>query len=211
MYLPAQFKEERTDVLQALMRRHPFATVAAMGETGLIADHLPLKMISEPAPWGILRGHVARANPLWREYRSDSEAVAIFQGPHSYISPSLYPTKQTTGEVVPTWNYAVVHARGTLRFIDEAEWLRDFVSGLTDEHEAGRAQPWKMTDAPSAYLDKMLAMIVGLEFSISSITGKWKLGQNRTSTDRQGLVQGLGQYDDADARLLAAMLAEREL
>lgn len=210
MYLPAQFKEERIDVLKALMREHPFATVVAMSDNGLIVDHLPLQVIDGPAPWGTIRGHVARANPIWKDYRADSEAIAIFQGPQTYISPSLYPSKQTTGEVVPTWNYAVVHARGTLRFIHEGDWLRDLVANLTDEHEAHRAEPWKMTDAPEPYLEKMLAMIVGLEFSISSVSGKWKLGQNRTVADRQGLVHGLQQSPEADARALAGMLAARE-
>jgi transcriptional regulator len=209
LHLPAQFKEERVDVLHALMREHPLATLVAMSETSLIANHLPLQIIAEPAPWGMLRGHVARANPVWRDYRADVQALAIFQGPQTYISPTLYPSKQTTGEVVPTWNYVVVHARGTLRFIHEVDWLRDFLATLTDEHEANRAQPWKMRDAPAEYLDTMLALIVGFEFSISSISGKWKLGQNRTSADRQGLVQGLQQSDDADARELAAMLAAR--
>jgi transcriptional regulator len=210
LYLPAQFKEERIDVLHTLMREHPFATLVAMNDSGLVANHLPMKIISDPQPWGTLRGHVARANPVWKEYRTDIEALAIFQGPQTYISPVLYPSKQTTGEVVPTWNYAVVHARGTLRFIHEAEWLRNFVADLTDEHEAGRAQPWKMTDAPAPYLEKMLEMIVGFEIAISSISGKWKLGQNRTTADRQGLVVGLRQSEDADARELANLLAARE-
>jgi transcriptional regulator len=210
LYIPAQFAEQRIDVLHALMRAQPLATLVAMSEGGLVANHVPMRISSEPEPWGMLRGHVARANPLWKEYRADVEALAIFQGPQTYISPALYPSKQTTGEVVPTWNYVVVHARGTLRFIHEADWLRDFVAGLTDEHEAPRAQPWKMTDAPAAYLEKMLGMIVGFELSISSISGKWKLGQNRTAADRQGLVQGLQHSDDPDAQALASLLAARE-
>jgi transcriptional regulator len=192
------------------MREHPLATLVAVNDSGLVANHLPMRIVAEPAP-GILRGHIARANPLWKEYRSDIAALAIFQGPQTYISPALYPSKQSTGEVVPTWNYAVVHARGTLRFIHDAEWLRDFVSSLTDEHEAKRSQPWKVTDAPAPYVDKMLALIVGFELSISSLTGKWKLGQNRSKTDRQGLIQGLAQSEDADSRQLSDMLAAREI
>jgi transcriptional regulator len=210
LYLPTHFKEERTDVLHALMREHPLATLVAMSETGLVANHLPMRIGSAPEPWGVLRGHVARANPLWKDFRADVEALAIFHGPQTYISPALYPSKQTTGEVVPTWNYAVVHARGALRFIHEADWLRDFVAGLTDEREAGRAQPWKMTDAPAPYIETMLGMIVGFELSISSISGKWKLGQNRTAADRQGLIQGLQQSNDPDAQELAGLLAARE-
>jgi transcriptional regulator len=209
LYLPAHFNETRPDVLHALMREYPLATLVAVTDSGLVANHLPMRISADPAP-GILRGHVARANPLWKEYRSDVEALAIFQGPQTYISPALYPSKQVSGEVVPTWNYAVVHARGTLRFIHDADWLRDFVSSLTDEHEAKRPQPWKVTDAPAAYVDKNLALIVGFELSISSLTGKWKLGQNRTQADRQGLIDGLGQAEDANSRQLSEMLASRE-
>lgn len=210
MYLPAHFEEARTDVLHALMREHPLATLVVSAESGLLANHIPMQISAEPTPWGTLRGHVARANPLWKDYRDGTEALAIFQGPQTYISPALYPSKQTTGEVVPTWNYAVAHARGTLRFIHEVEWLSGFVSGLTDAHEAARAQPWKMQDAPPMYLEKMLKLIVGFELSISSIRGKWKLGQNRTAADRQGLVQGLQRTEDADSRELARLLAARE-
>jgi transcriptional regulator len=209
LYLPTHFNETRIEVLHALMREHPLATLVAVNDSGLVANHLPMRIGPEPAP-GILRGHIARANPLWKDYRSDIEALAIFQGPQTYISPALYPSKQATGEVVPTWNYAVVHARGTLRFIHDADWLRDFVSSLTDEHEAKRSQPWKVTDAPAPYVDKMLGLIVGFELSISSLIGKWKLGQNRTKTDREGLVQGLAQAEDADSRQLSEMLAARE-
>jgi transcriptional regulator len=209
LYLPTHFNETRNEVLHALMREHPLATLVAVNDSGLVANHLPMRIGAEPAP-GILRGHVARANPLWKDYRSDIEALAIFQGPHTYISPSLYPSKQATGEVVPTWNYAVVHARGTLRFIHDRDWLRDFVSSLTDEHEAKRSQPWKVTDAPASYVDQMLALIVGFELSISSLTGKWKLGQNRSKTDREGLIVGLAQSEDANSRQLSDMLATRE-
>ncbi len=209
LYLPAHFNETRIEVLHALMREHSLATLVAVTDSGLVANHLPMRISAEPSP-GVLRGHVARANPLWKEYRADIEALAIFQGPQTYISPALYPSKQTTGEVVPTWNYAVVHARGSLRFIHDADWLRGLVSSLTDEHEAKRAQPWKVTDAPPPYIDKMLDLIVGFELSIVSMMGKWKLGQNRTKTDRQGLIQGLAQAADADSRQLSDLLATRE-
>jgi transcriptional regulator len=209
LYLPAHFIESRTDVLHALVREHPLATLVAVNDSGLVANHVPMRITAEPAP-GILRGHIARANPLWKEYRSDIEALAIFQGPQAYISPALYPSKKTTGEVVPTWNYAVVHARGALRFIHDAQWLRDFVSALTDEHEAKRAHPWKIADAPEPYIEKMLTMIVGFEISISNLSGKWKLGQNRTAADRQGLIQGLSNAGEADSKALADMLSARD-
>jgi transcriptional regulator len=207
LYLPAHFNETRTDVLRALMRARPLCTLVTQTDLGLIANHLPVQTLDEPAPLGCIRGHVARANPLWREYRSASQALAIFQGPHVYISPSFYPSKAKTGEVVPTWDYAVVHASGTLRFIDDPQWLRGFVAGLTDTHEAPRAQRWKIDDAPAAYIEKMLKLIVGFEFSISSLAGKWKVSQNRTPPDRQGVIQNLQNAGDADSREIAAMLA----
>lgn len=207
MYLPAHFNETRTDVLHALMRARPLTTLVAQCDSGLVANHVPVQTLSEPAPLGCIRGHIARANPLWREYRNASQALAIFQGPQVYISPSFYPTKAKTGEVVPTWDYAVVHASGTLRFIEDAGWLRSFVNGLTNTHEMPRRQPWKIDDAPAAYLDKMLQLIVGFEFSILSLAGKWKVSQNRPHADRQGVIQNLQDADDADSREIATMLA----
>lgn len=189
------------------MRARPLSTIVTQCESGLVANHVPVQTLDDPAPWGCIRGHIARANPLWRDYRSGTEALAIFQGPQAYVSPSLYPSKAKTGEVVPTWNYAVVHAAGTLRFIEDPAWLKDFVAGLTAAHEAPRALPWKIDDAPSAYIDRMLGLIVGFEFSIASLTGKWKVSQNRTHADRQGVIRGLRNAADADSREIAAMLA----
>ena len=206
MYLPAYFKESRTEVLHALMRARPLAALVALGESGLVANHIPVETLSEPAPHGMLRGHIARANPLWREYRPGSEALAIFQGPQVYISPSFYPSKKETGEVVPTWDYAVVHAHGTLRFIEDSDWLRAFVARLTDSHEQSRADPWKVTDAPPPYLEKMLSMIVGFEFSIAGLTGKWKISQNHPTANREGVVKGLSAAG-ADSREIASLLA----
>lgn len=207
MYLPSHFNETRPEPLRALMRARPLSTLVTQCESGLVANHVPVQTLDDPAPWGCIRGHIARANPLWRDYRSGTEALAIFQGPQAYISPSLYPSKAKTGEVVPTWNYVVVHAAGTLRFVEDPVWLRDFVAGLTAAHEAPRALPWKIDDAPAAYIDRMLGLIVGFEFSIASLTGKWKVSQNRSQADRQGVVRGLRDAADADSREIAAMLA----
>ena len=138
MYTPAQFEESRVEVMQALMRAHPLATLVTQGESALVADHIPVETAAAPAPWGTLRGHIARANPLWRTCRDGAQSLAIFQGPQIYITPSFYPTKRETGEVVPTWDYAVVHARGVLRFIQDAVWLHALVSRLTDAHEVSQ-------------------------------------------------------------------------
>jgi transcriptional regulator len=209
LYLPAHFNETRSEVMHELMRAHPLCTLVTQCESGLVANHVPVQSLSEPAPLGCIRGHIARANPLWRDYRAESQALAIFQGPQAYISPSFYPSKGKTGEVVPTWNYAVVHAGGTLRFIQDAGWLRDFVAGLTATYEAPRAAPWKIDDAPAPYVDKMLSLIVGFEFSIAKLTGKWKVSQNRSQADQEGVIRHLENAHDADSHDLAAMLAAR--
>ena len=207
MYLPEYFAESRTEVLHAMMRGRPLATLVASGESGLIANHMPVETLTEPVPLGMLRGHIARANPLWKQYRTETEALAIFQGPQAYISPSFYPTKQQTGEVVPTWDYAVVHARGPLRFVHDAEWLHGLVTRLTNWHEGPRGQPWKVSDAPLPYIEKMLSLIVGFELPITSITGKWKLSQNHPAANRQGVVDGLQAAADGDSHAVAAMLS----
>lgn len=206
MYLPAHFNETRLAVMRALMRARPLSTLVTHCGSGLIANHVPVQTLDDPAPLGSIRGHIARANPLWQEYRAETQALAIFQGPHAYISPSFYPTKAKTGEVVPTWNYAVVHASGTLRFVQDTTWLRDFVAGLTRTHEAPRSMPWKIDDAPAPYIEKMLSLIVGFEFSIVSLTGKWKVSQNRSQADQEGVIQNLQHADDADSHEIAAML-----
>ncbi len=172
--------------MHALMRAHPLCALVTQCDSGLVANHVPVQTRDEPSPLGCIRGHIARANPLWREYRAETQALAIFAGPQVYISPSFYPSKAETGEVVPTWNYAVVHASGTLRFIQDAAWLRDFVAGLTATHEAPRSMPWKIDDAPAPYIDKMLGLIVGFEFSIAALSGKWKVSQNRVASRPAG-------------------------
>ena len=207
MYIPAFFNESRTAVLHALMRARPLAALVTVCDSGIVANHIPVETLPEPLPHGSIRGHIARANPLWREYRSDSEVIAIFQGPQVYISPSNYPTKRETGEVVPTWDYAVVHARGTLRFVHDADWLRTFVSRLTDAHEEPRQLPWSISDAPPPYIEKMLSLIVGFEFSITSLSGKWKASQNHPAANRRGVVTGLRAENSADAQEIADILA----
>lgn len=209
MYLPVHFNETRTEVMHALMRAHPLCALVTQCQAGLAANHVPVQTLAEPAPLGCIRGHIARANPLWRDYRAETQALAIFQGPQIYISPSFYPSKAKSGEVVPTWNYAVVHAGGTLRFIQDPDWLRDFVAGLTATHEAPRALPWKIDDAPAPYIDKMLSLIVGFEFSITALSGKWKVSQNRSRADQEGVLRNLQDAHDAGAHEMAALLAER--
>jgi transcriptional regulator len=193
MYLPQHFEESRVPVLHEHIHAHPLGALVTLTPRGLDATHIPFEVDPEPAPFGTLRGHIARANPLWREVLPDVEALVIFQGPGTYISPAWYPTKQETGKVVPTWDYAIVHAHGTPRFIDDRAWLRAFVETLTNRYESTRRDPWKVTDAPADYIDKQLGAIIGLEIPIIRLVGKWKMSQNRPAQDRDGVVKGLRQ------------------
>jgi transcriptional regulator len=204
MYLPTHFEETRVPVLHALIRAHPLGALVTRGAAGLEANHLPFEIDPEPAPFGTLRGHVARANPVWRE--GTGEALVIFQGPQTYVSPSWYPSKQDGGKVVPTWNYAVIHAYGVLRAIDDPAWLRAFVAKLTDRHEAARPDRWQVTDAPADYVDKLLGAIVGVELPIARLVGKWKVSQNRPAADRAGVVAGLESDGGDAARAMAALV-----
>jgi transcriptional regulator len=206
MYLPKHFEETRVQVLHDLIGAHPLGALVAMTSAGLEANHIPFEVDPEPAPFGTLRGHIARANPLWRDVSRDVEALVIFQGPGLYVSPSWYPTKQETAKVVPTWNYAVVHAYGAVRFIDDRDWLRAFVTKLTARHEAPRSDPWKVTDAPADYVDQMLGAIIGLEIPITRLVGKWKVSQNRPAQDRDGVVEGLLREGGSDAAGMAELV-----
>jgi transcriptional regulator len=196
MYLPAHFEETRTEVIHKLIRDQPLATVVTLGSVGLTANHIPFDLDPEPAPFGTLRGHVARANPMWRDFSNEVGALAIFQGPQVYITPSWYETTKETGKVVPTWNYVVAHASGPLRIIDDLEWLRSFVTNLTSRFEDNRQEPWKVSDAPAEFIEKQLAGIVGIEIPIAKLVGKWKVSQNRPRADRGGVVEGLREMAD---------------
>jgi transcriptional regulator len=211
MYMPAQFHETRTPVLHDLIRAHPFGVLITLDATGLVANHLPMEIDPAAGELGTLRCHVARANPVWKTHRPDAEAMAVFQGPQCYITPSYYATKAATGKVVPTWNYATVHAHGPLRVIEDAAWLRPLVERLTDRHEAARPAgetPWHVSDAPEAFIDTMLKAIVGIELPIARLEGKWKVSQNRPVEDRAGVVTGLGT-GDAMQRAMAELVRER--
>ena len=206
MYQVGAFREERIDVMHALMRNHRLVTLVTVNDGVPEANHLPLLIDPEPSPHGTLRGHVARANPVWRQ-ASGQEVLAIFQGPQAYVTPSWYPSKRETGQVVPTWNYAVVHAYGSLVVREDREWLRNLVTRLTDQQEAGLPQPWRVDDAPADYLERMLGAIVGIEIPLTRLIGKWKVSQNRNGADRNGVVEGLEQLDDAQAQAMADLVA----
>jgi transcriptional regulator len=181
MYVPDHFREDRPDVLHDAVRRVGFATLITQG---LEANHLPMLLEGH-----VLRGHVARANPVWKQ--GTGEALAIFLGAHAYVSPNWYPGKAETGKAVPTWNYLTVHARGTIDWVQDADWLRAHVGALSATHEAGRENPWSISDAPASYVDGLLRAIVGFELAITKLEGKWKLSQNRNAADRAGVRDGL--------------------
>lgn len=205
MYLPAHFEEKRVDVLHQLVRTHPLGLLVTHGPNdanGLQANSIPFLIDAEPTPFGTLRGHVARANPLWRE-AAGSEALVVFQGPQAYVSPGWYPSKAEHGKVVPTWNYVMVQARGRLRAIEDAAWLHALVSRLTATHEAGQARPWAVTDAPPDFVATMLGAIVGIEIELGALVGKWKVSQNRSAADRAGTVDGLAASPGEQAMQMA--------
>ena len=209
MYVPAMFEERDAATLHELMRAFPFATLMTTSADGLNAEHILMEVDAQPAPLGTLRGHVARANPVWRGLADGQPALAVFHGPSAYISPSWYPSKRAHGKVVPTWNYIAVHARGTARSVDDAAWLRGLVGRLTDAHEAGRADAWRVEDAPAEFLDAMLRGIVGIELPIETLQGKWKLSQNRPEADVQGTIDGLITSGGAAACAVAAAMQAR--
>ena len=199
MYLPPHFEETRVDELHRLMAEFPLGALVLNGPSGLDANHLPFILDGSLGPHGHLLGHVARSNPLWREARSGDEALVIFRGASAYVSPNWYPTKAETHRHVPTWNYQVVHAHGTIQIHDDETFLRGVVARLTREHEvrSGHEPPWKMTDAPRDYIEQMLKAIVGIEICITRLVGKWKLGQNRESRDRVAVAEALAERGDA--------------
>jgi transcriptional regulator len=182
MYVPPHFAETDPDVLRALIRAHPLGTWVTRD---LVVNHIPFLMRD-----GMLVGHVARANDVWKNLAGES--VVIFQGPEAYITPSWYASKREHGKVVPTWNYAVVHAHGTPRAIEDRDWLYALVTELTDANEASRPRPWKVTDAPAEFVRAQLGAIVGIEIAVERLVGKWKASQNRSAADRRGVIEGLG-------------------
>jgi transcriptional regulator len=203
VYIPKFNEEKRLDILHGLIRSQPFATLVTMGSTGLVATHLPMVLSPGEGSPDILRGHISRANPQWREFDPSIEALAIFAGPQHYITPNWYPEKAENGKVVPTWNYAVVHAHGRPRFRDDRPFIETVVGDLVHRYEGSRARPWRIDDQPPDFRDRMLAGIVGFEMPVLEIEAKFKLGQNRRVEDRAGTIAGLEREQSADGLALA--------
>jgi transcriptional regulator len=206
MYLPDLFHEQDFETIAALIDAHPLAALTRIARGAIVADHLPFLFDAEA---NVLRAHVARANPLWLDFDSASEALAIFTGLDHYVTPSWYATKRETGKVVPTWNYEAVHVYGRLRAIDDPKWIRTLLCDLTARQEVARPQPWALEDAPHDFIDAMLKAIVGIELSITRIEAKRKLSENRAAADRAGVIAGLeaerGETAERMAQAIAAL------
>jgi transcriptional regulator len=206
MYIPKHFEEQSVEVMHELIRARPLATLVTLSSCGLNANHIPLHVSTEPAPFGTLRGHVARSNPVWTDLVNDVEALAVFHGPDTYITPTWYATKKETGKVVPTWNYAVVHAYGSLRIIDDASWLRAQLEILTAHNEAAFPKQWAVSDAPHDFTDKLIGAIVGIEIVITKLSGKWKVSQNQPAQNQASIIQGLNASGVRDASPMADLV-----
>ena len=207
MYLPRAFEETDEQQLHAFIGAHPLATFVSTDANGLCANHFPMLIEKGSAERFVLRGHVARANPVWKSL--EQQVLVIFQNPGLYVTPSWYPSKQEHGRVVPTWNYVAVHVTGSARAIEDPKWLHSFLTRLTDTNESRFAAPWKITDAPDDHIERQLRAIVGIEVAVSTITGKWKVSQNRTAQDAQGVVAGLKGQGDHEASTMAEWVEAR--
>ncbi len=210
MYIPKVHEENRIEVLHDLIESQPLASLVTMGRSGLFASHLPMVIERESAKHGLLKGHLSRANPQWRDFLPSVEALAIFSGPQHYITPSWYPEKLETGKVVPTWNYAVVHAYGHLKVIEDTAWLMDHLKSLTSIHEAALSQSWKVSDAPADYIESLAKGIVGLELPIERLEGKWKVSRNQPERNRIGVVKGLERLGTPESLAMKALVADEQ-
>ena len=208
MYTPRSFALDDLPELQQLIQHTRLAQLVTAGENGLQASHLPLLLNPDQGPNGTLYGHMAKANPQWRDLQNGSEALVIFAGADAYTSPAFYPAKAEHGKVVPTWNYIAVHAYGKAEVFTDAERLLAVVTALTDRHEGNRAQPWSVSDAPADYIDGMLKAIVGFALPIERLIGKRKLSQNRSQADINGVRNGLAASEDVRDQTLARFIPQ---
>lgn len=209
MYNPPEFAEHRLDVLHAFIREHPLAALVSCGFEGLDATHVPVVLHSEIGPQGLLRCHMARANPQWKTLQSSRSVLAILRGPDHYITPSWYPSTKEHGKVVPTWNYVAVHVWGRAQLFEDEPALIRHVKELTRQNEAHFERPWEPDDAPREFVSAMVKAIVGIEIAIDRIEGKWKASQNRSPADREGVVEGLQNLNTAQSLEMAEIVKQR--
>ncbi len=209
MYIPPKFTQNDVTQLHDLIREYPLAAMVVNNKEGLDAMHLPL-LLRKEGDKDKLVGHIAKANPIWRTTDVLS-TLAIFKGPDHYISPNFYPTKQQHGRAVPTWNYTAVHVKGTISFTHEAAWLLNTVDELTRINESTQLSPWSINDAPENYIDSLLRAIVGVEISIETIEGKWKLSQNQPDVNQNGIVDELYKKSTEAANRMAMLVKTGKL
>ena len=207
MYIPKRFLQDDIHKLKGMMASYSFATFITQNGAEIEANHMPL-ILNKSAERDVLQGHIAKANPMWKNLKDKSEVLIIFNGPNCYISPNYYPTKIENGKVVPTWNYVSVHVKGIVSFIHDEQWVLTMLNNLTEHYEANQPVPWSLSDAPQAYIDKMLSAIVGLEIDIVSITGKWKVSQDKTEANQKGVIEGLSKEADSNAQNIAKLVKE---
>lgn len=206
MYVHPQHACTDHDTLHALMAAHPLGAWVCLGRDGLVANHVPFLLDRSRGPLGTLIGHVSRANAVWRACDGIAPSVVMFRGPQAYITPGWYPGKAEHGRVVPTWNYVAAHAHGAARAIEDRGWMLDMLRRLTDTHEARRPLPWRVDDAPSAFIDAMLGGIVGIEIPIDRLEGKRKASQDEAPADRLGTVHGLREDTRDESRSMAEIV-----
>jgi transcriptional regulator len=191
MYIPKHFEVTDDKVLHELIHDYPLATLVTTSVHGLNANHIPMHLAATLEPYGTLIGHVAKANPILEDINGEKQSLAIFHGPNTYVTPSWYKTKKEHGKVVPTWNYAVVHAYGILQIVDKPDWLRAQLETLTNHNEAQFSEPWAVTDAPTEFTEKLLESIVGIQMKITKLVGKWKVSQNQPLKNKISVIEGL--------------------
>jgi len=208
MYQPDHFRVADLPKMHALMRARPLATLVSAGSLGLYATHLPT-VLKDDGPYGIIECHLARANPHWKDLAEGTEALMIFRGPEGYITPNWYPSKADHGKVVPTWNYAVVHAYGRPEVMEDKNWLRRHVTELTAQQERNEVKPWALSDAPESFIEVMLRGIIGFRFTFTRLEGKWKMSQNRQATDRNGVMSGLETRARGDDLEMAKLVSRQ--
>ncbi|MGA8614383.1 MAG: FMN-binding negative transcriptional regulator [Xanthobacteraceae bacterium] len=208
MYRPDHFRVDDVSQMHELMRGRPFASLISAGSNGLFASHLPT-VLKGDEPYGVIECHLARSNPHCTDLAEGKEALMIFQGPEGYITPNWYPSKVQHGKVVPTWNFAVVHAYGRPEVMKDQDWLFQHVTELTAQQESNENKPWAPSDAPASYIEAMLRGIVGFRFAITRLEGKWKMSQNRETSDQVGVVKGLSKRCSGDDLEIAKIISRQ--
>lgn len=208
MYIPRHNEEKRVSVMHELIVSQPLGTLVTLGSSGLFASHIPMILENDGSEFGVLKGHISRANTQWRDFVPTVDSLAIFSGHQHYITPNWYPGTKEHGKEVPTWNYVVVHAYGPLKVIEDKDWLLTNVDKLTNIHEAGSPVPWMVSDAPQDYIKSQLNGIIGVEIPIQRLEGKWKVSQNRTEGERKGVIEGLSKLNTPESLAMKALVEE---